>query len=140
MRLEPLLQQVLEKNPKDIKLVIKHFPLNMHKFARKASVAALAADTQGKFWEFHNKLFENLKSLNDAKVQEIAKELGLDLNQFNQDMKDPKIQNLINRDLMNGQQAGVRGTPTIFVNGKMLLNRSLQGFQQMIEAELTKKK
>jgi protein-disulfide isomerase len=131
---------VLDKYPNDVKLVTKHFPLPSHKFARQAAIAALAADKQGKFWEFHEKIFENSKSLSDAKVQEMAKELKLDEGKFNKDLKDPAIQQLISRDITNGRQAGVRGTPTIFVNGKRLQNRSLQGFQQLIEAELQKKK
>lgn len=131
---------MLDKYPKDVKLVTKHFPLPSHKFAKQAATAALAADKQGKFWEFHDKIFENSKSLSDAKVQEIAKELNMDKGQFNKDLKDPAIQQLISRDINNGRQAGVRGTPTIFVNGKRLQNRSMQGFQQIIEAELQKKK
>lgn len=120
-------------------MVVKHFPLSSHKFAKRAATAALAANAQGKFQEFHEKLFENQRALNDAKVQEIARALQLDLEKFNKDLKDPAIQRLISRDMTNGRQAGVRGTPTIFINGKRLTNRSLQGFQQMIEAELKKK-
>jgi protein-disulfide isomerase len=129
---------VLEKYPEDVKLVFKNFPLKKHKFARKAAEAALAAHAQGKFWQFHDELFENYRNLNEAKVQEIAKELGLDLERFNRDAKDPAIQKLITRDVKDGQQAGVRSIPTVFINGKLLRNRSLKGFQQMIEAELKK--
>ena len=72
------------------------------------------------------------------KVQQIATEIGLDLEKLNKDAQDPAIQNLINRDVINGQQSGVRGTPAIFVNGKRLNNRSLAGFQQAVDAELKK--
>ena len=129
---------MLDKNPDKVNLVIKHFPLNSHKFARRAAAVALAADRQGKFWECHAKIFENYRSINEAKVQEIAKEIGLDLAKLNSDAKDPAIQKLINRDLINGRQSGVRGTPAIFINGKRLNNRSLAGFQQAIDAELKK--
>jgi protein-disulfide isomerase len=138
--LEPLLQQVLEKYPKDVKLVLKHFPLQMHGFARKASTAALASARQGKFWEMHEKLFVNQKQLNDAKVEAIGQELGLDMLKFNTDLKDPAIVSLIDRDMQNGSQAEVRGTPTVFINGKPLNQRSLPGFVEAIEAELKKKK
>jgi len=138
--LEPLLRQVLEKYPRDVKLVVKHFPLPMHGYARKAATAALAAAKQGKFWEMHEKLFANQKDLSDAKVIAIAGELGLDMKQFNEDLKDPAIASLIDRDMNNGRQANVQGTPTIFVNGKLLNQASHQGFQQAIEAELKKKK
>jgi len=131
---------VLEKYPNDVKLVVKHFPLQMHGYARKAAIAALAAGKQGKFWEIHEKLFANQKDLSDAKVEAIAGELGLNMERFNQDLKDPGIGSLIDRDMNNGHQANVQGTPTIFVNGKLLNQRSLPGFQQVIEAELKKKK
>lgn len=111
----------------------------MHKFARQAATAALAANKQGKFWEFHKKLFESISSLSDAKVQEIATQLGLDMDKFNKDLKDPAIQNIITRDLQEGTAAGVRGTPTIFVNGLPLANRSIEGFEQAIKQELKKK-
>jgi len=131
---------VLEKYPNDVKLVIKHFPIPEHDYARKAAIAALAAGKQGKFWEIHEKLFTNQNDLSDTKVEAIARELGLDMEQFNKDLKDPAIGSLIDRDLTNGLKANIPGTPSIFVSGKMLQQRSLQGFQQAIEAELKKKK
>jgi protein-disulfide isomerase len=131
---------VLEKNPKTVKLVVKHFPLPMHSYARKAAVAALAADKQGKFWEMHRALFASQRELSDAKVEEIARGLGLKMDQFNKDLKDPSIESLIDRDLSNGRQANVQGTPTIFVNGKLLSQRSPAGVQQAIDEELKKKK
>ena len=130
---------MLDKYPNEVKLVVKHFPLRNHKFARKAATAALAAEEQGKFWEFHHKLFQNYKTLNDSKIQDIAKKLGLNMEKFNKDMNSPVIAELINRDLENGRQVGVGGTPTIFVNGKISKNRDLSGFSAMIEAELKKK-
>lgn len=130
---------MLEKFPKQVKIVEKNFPLQMHRFARQAATAALAAQRQGKFWEFHKKLFASHQSLSDAKIQEIATQLGLDMDKFNKDLKDPAIQNIINRDLHEGSAAGVRGTPTIFVNGLLLTNRSIEGFEQAIERELKKK-
>ncbi len=129
---------MLEKYPKDVKLVIKHFPI--FNFSRKAAIAALAAGKQGKFWEMHEKLFANQKELSDAKVEAIAREIGLNMEQFNQDLKDPEITSLIDRDFDNGRQVNIRGVPTIFVNGKELSQQSLSGFQKAIEAELKKKK
>jgi protein-disulfide isomerase len=131
---------VLEKYPKDVKLVMKQFPLPMHSFARKAAIAALAAGRQGKFWEIHEKLYANQRELSDTKVEAIAQEIGLNMEQFDKDLKEPAIASLIDRDINNGRQANVQGTPTIFVNGKLLNQRSLQGFDYVIEAELKKKK
>jgi len=129
---------LLEKNPDNVKLVIKHFPLSSHKFAKKAATAALAADRQGKFWEFHEQLFKNFRSLNNQKINEIATSLELDMEKFTADQKSPEIQALITRDIRNGQAIGVRGTPTIFLNGKRVKNRSIQNFQKMIDREIEK--
>jgi protein-disulfide isomerase len=134
----PVLEQVLEKNPNQVKLVFKNFPIRNHKFAMPAAIAALAAERQGKFWEFHDLLFKDYNHLNEQKVKEIAQQLKLDMDKFDKDRKDPQIRAMINRDLAEGNQAGVRGTPTVFVNGRLLRNRSPAGFQQLIEKALQK--
>ena len=130
----------MDRYPKDVKLVIKHFPLNIHKFAKPAAIAALAANKQDKFWEFHNRLFENYRVINNAKITEIAQKVGLDMETFTQDRHSQSLTTLVNRDLFNGRQAGVRGTPTVYINGKVLKNRSFKGFERRIEAELKKAK
>ena len=130
---------MLDKYPETVKLVFKNFPLANHRFAKQAAAAALAANAQAKFREFHNKLFQNYRTLSNAKIQEIAKELGLDIERFNRDTSAPEVQKLIIRDLQDARQAGVRGAPTVFVNGKLAKNWSLQGLQQMIEDELKKR-
>jgi protein-disulfide isomerase len=130
---------VLDKYPNDVKLVFKNFPLPNHKFAMKAATAALAAHAQGKYWEFHDHLYKNYRNLNDLKIQEIANKLHLDVERLNKDMKDPAFQRLIIRDVNNGREIGVSGIPSVFVNGKHLNNRTLQGFEQMIVAELKRR-
>ena len=120
--------------------MFKNFPLPMHPFARKAAAAALAANRQGKFQEFHHKLFESQSSLNDETIQRIAKDLKLNMDTFNRDMNDPAVQNIINRDMNEGREAEVPGTPTVYVNGKLAKLRSLEELEQTIEAELNKKK
>ena len=132
---------MLEKYPKEVKLVFKNYPLaSIHPFAHKAAVAALAAHAQGKFREFHHKLFENYRALNDAKIQEIATALKLDMEKFNRAMKDPSIQKLIARDIADGRKAGIEGIPIIYINGKLPAETSLQGLEDLIEAELKKGK
>jgi protein-disulfide isomerase len=134
----PVLERVLEKNPDSVKLVFKHFPLRNHKFARPASIAAMAAERQGKFWEFHDLLFKDYNRLNAQKVNEIAQKLKLNMEKFDRDQKDPEIGKIINRDLSEGTRVGVRGTPTVFINGRLLRNRSQTGFQAMIDKTLKK--
>ena len=110
----------------------------MHKYAKNAAIAALAAHRQGKFWEFHDLLFEHYKQPDDQKIKEIAQQLELDLVVFEKDMKNPEIGAKVQRDFQDGQQAGVRGTPTIFVNGRRLKNRNMQGFKALIDKQLEK--
>jgi len=134
----PVLEQVLEKNPNQVKLVFKNFPLRNNKFAMPAAIAALAAEKQGKFWEFHDLLFKDYNRLNEQKIKEIAQQLNLDMEQFEKDRKDPRIRAMINRDMSEGNRVGVRGTPTVFINGRLLRNRSMTGFQELIEKALKK--
>lgn len=110
-------------------------PLGFHKFAEPSALAALAAHKQGKFWEFHDELFKSKKLSNEV-INNIAVGLDLDMDQYNEDMNSEEVKKMIEKDLMDAQKAGVTGTPTIFVNGKKLKNRSLQGFQMMIDQEL----
>ena len=134
----PLLEQVLETYPKEVKLVFMNFPLRNHKFARQAAAASLAADRQGKFWEFHDRLFNHYNRLNDEKIREIAVDLGLNMDEFEKDTKDTKLLAKINQDVRIGIGVGVKGIPSIFINGRLLRNRNLKGFQAIIEKELKK--
>ena len=132
---------MLEQYPNDVKLVFKNFPLTrIHKSAQNAAIASLAANQQGKFWEYHAELFKNYSKLSEAKFEEIAKTLGLNMEQFKQDMKNPALAAMVQRDLQDGVGAGVRGTPSIFVNGRQLQRRDFAGFKQIIDAELAKKR
>jgi protein-disulfide isomerase len=137
-RITPVLNQVLEKNQGKVKLVYMAFPLSTHPFARKAAGAAFAAGKQGKFWEYHDLLFQNYNRLNDQVIQELAQKLGLDMQKFNKDMNDPQISQEINRDYQEGRKAGVKGTPSIFVNGVMVANTSPEGLQAAIDKALEK--
>jgi len=130
---------VLKQYPNEVKLVYKNFPIaSIHKFAHKAAVAALAAGEQGKYWEYHDLLFKDYKNINDARIEEIATTLGLDMDKFFQDMANQEFIKLVNGDYQEGVNAGVRGTPTIFINGRLLKQRSLAGFMTIIDDELKK--
>jgi len=103
-------------------------------------MAALAADGQGKFWAFHDRLFENYKQLSDQKIKDIARDLGFDMEKFEKQMKDPGILAQIRQDMLDGNQAGVRGTPTVFIGGRLLRNWSPKEFQMLIDKELGRTK
>ena len=127
-----------DKYKDSLKLVIKHFPLDNHPFARKAAQASLAANIQGKFWEFHEKLFENYNLLNDEKIEQIAMELALDMDRFHKDINLPEIGQTIDRDIQNGKEIGVPGTPTMYINGKQISPRTFEDFMTIIDSELNK--
>ena len=129
---------MLEKYPGKVRLVFKNFPLRNHAQAKPAALAALAAGEQGKFWEYHDKVFERYNALNDEAFEEIAGELGLDMQAFNAARRSPELAAAVKRDMEEGSRAGVRGTPSIFINGRQLKNRSLGGFSAMIDGELEK--
>lgn len=127
---------MLEKYPGEVKVVFKNLPLRNHRFARQAAAAALAAGEQGKFWEFRERLFQNYKRLNYQIIHKIAEDLALDMEKFGKDMRDARVEARITRDMADAAEAGVRGTPTVFVNGRLLRNRTLAGFQEAVEKEL----
>ena len=130
---------MLDEYQTKAKLVIKNFPTNNHQFAFTAATAALAAHKQNKFWQYHEKLFDNFDTLNDAKIWAFAAELGLNIDKFNADMRSPRIHGIIKRDIEDGLNAGVSGVPAVFVNGKITQDHTLQGLQQAIESELNQK-
>jgi protein-disulfide isomerase len=123
---EPMVQQALKDYDGKVKLLYKHFPLTtIHKNAMGASRAAEAAGKQGKFWEMHDMLFEKQdtwQALPDAKKEFVAyaQALKLDMNKFEQDYNSKEIEDKINKERDEGIQLGVNGTPTFFLNGKVI--------------------
>ena len=119
-----------------MKLVFKNYPLRKHAFAKKAAVAAFAARRQGKFWEYHDLLFEHGESLSDQKFRDIARELGLDMERFEKDINDLKTVARINQDIRLGAYMGVKGTPTVFINGNVSRARTLEALEAAVRNEL----
>ena len=136
-KMGPLIDQVLKNNPKNVKVVLKNMPLNFHKMARPAAYAAMAAQEQGKFWEFHDQLFKE-KDLSIEKIDNIAIDLKLNIKKFKADMKSPEIFAKVEKDIQDAKKAGVTGTPTVFINGRRPQQRSPQGYQAIINEELQK--
>jgi protein-disulfide isomerase len=139
-RTEPLISDMVKQYPDKVRVVFKHFPLvSIHQYAMPAAKAAIAAQKQGKFWEMHEKLFANQRALGDQQIKQYAQEIGLDMTKFETDMNSPEVQKQIQDDMALATKVGLRGTPTVFVNGKILQNRSLDGFKQMADAILNEK-
>ena len=137
IKLNPLLDQIYEKNKGKVKIIFKNMPLQFHQMAEPAALAALAAGEQGKFWEFHDKIFA-APQLNPAVMTKIAQDLGLDMTRFESDRTSPMLRQKLGKDMSDAQKAGVTGTPTIYINGRKLKQRSPEGFQAMIDEELAK--
>jgi protein-disulfide isomerase len=138
-RSEPLIKDVQKEYPDKVRFVYKHLPLvSIHSNAMGASQAAIAAGKQGKFWEMHDLLFANQRSLQSDKLKEYAQQLGLDVAKFEADMNSAEVKSAVQDDMNLSRKVGVRGTPTIFVNGKLVENRSVDGFKQLIDPILEK--
>lgn len=131
---------MLEKYPGNVKLVMKMFPLRSHPFARSAAIGAMAAHRQMRFWEYHDGLFRNLRTMSEETVISTARELGLDMDRFEKDRRDLAVQAAVDRDVAEGARIGVRGTPAVFINGQKVGQRSLGVFSSMIEEELAREK
>jgi protein-disulfide isomerase len=135
-----LVDQVLKAYPKEVKFVYKEFPLvTIHQNAMPAARAAVAAGKQGKFWEMHDKLFANQRALQADNLKQYAKDIGLDAAKFEQDLASPDAQKEIDEDVKLAQQSQVSGTPTLFLNGKRVTNRTFEGLKQMVEEALKPK-
>ena len=104
-----------------------------------ASKAAVAAGKQGKFWEMHDKIFENYRTLNDEFYPKTATELGLDVEKFKADMASPETAAFIQAEMKEAQGVGVRGTPTFFINGKKPQGRSFELYKSIIDEQLKAK-
>ena len=113
----------------------------MHKNAEPAARAAMAAYQQGKFWEFHDKLFANQQNLNDEVYAKYAQELGLDVARFKRDasLLSASTSKLIEADKSEANALGVSGTPAFFVNGRYLSGaKPFEEFATLIDDELKK--
>jgi len=117
-RFQPVLHQILDEFRTDVKLYFKNYPLPQHTNARLAAEAAVAAQKQGKFWQFQDKLWEKSDDLSPAAIEKAAKEVGLDVAKFRQDMASEAVKARVQKDRTDGQNAGIEATPTLYINGR----------------------
>ena len=139
-RVQPLLEEVLKKNKESVKVVFKHLPLQMHKQAKPAARAAIAAQEQGKFWQMHDALFADSKNLNPEMIEKAAAKIGLDMEKFKADWASAATEEKLTKDMNAARKAEVNGTPTLFVNGRRVKSPSGAAIQKLIDQELAKKK
>ena len=134
-------KQLKEKYGDKIKVVFKQFPLSFHSQAKKAAVASLCAYEQGSnsFWKLHDEFFSNQANLAPAKIKEAAKKLGFDSKKFDDCLDNNKFIAQVEKDILQGRELGVKGTPTFFVNGMIFLDgHDIDKFSEFIDQELVK--
>jgi protein-disulfide isomerase len=117
-----------------VKMVFRQFPLSFHPNAEPAAEASECANEQGKFWEYHDKLFSNQDALSVENYKAWAKDLGLDTTEFNSCLDSNKYQNEITADMSDGQSSGITGTPGFIVgilqdDGKTVVGVAVKGAQ-----------
>jgi protein-disulfide isomerase len=136
-RANPTVAEVLKTYGDRIRFVYRHYPLPNHPNARPAAEAAACAEEQGKFWEFHDRLFADQSRLSDADLKQHAAELGLDAAKFNECFDTHKFQSLVDEDMDAALAAGVSGTPAFFINGRPLSGaQPFENFKRVIDEEL----
>lgn len=130
-KLEPVLAELLAQNQDKLRIVFKHLPLPMHQQAEPAALAAIAAQKQGKFWEMHDALFQNTTWTANT-VDETALRVGLNMEKYRADLANPQIQGQLAKDKSDAQAADVTSTPSMFINGRPVRDRSLTNLQKMV--------
>ena len=119
-RIHREIEKTFDKLVSSIRFVYRHFPLiNIHPRALRAAEAAEAAATQGKFWEMHRRLYLEPDKLDDRHLRQYAKEVGLDIDRFDQEMAAGTYGEQILSDYYNSINYGISGTPTTFINGEL---------------------
>ena len=137
-RAYPLIKRLLKERGNDIHFVFRNFPLSeIHVHALAAAIAAEAAGKQDKFWEMHDRIFENQDLLADDFLLSSAQSLGLDMKQFKMDSKSEELQKKIESDFDSGVRSGVNGTPSFFLNGAKLLtyDETYKSLYEAIQSE-----
>ncbi len=141
-RIKKPIYALLAEYPDNMKLEFRHFPLSFHKDAHLAAQASMAADGQGKFWEMHDLLFANQKALKREDLEKYGTEIGLDMDKFKKALDDGTYKDVVDQHFKEGQKTGVRGTPSIYINGRKFQapSRDLKTFKKLIDTEILVKK
>ena len=136
---QPALAAIEKTYGNRVRFAFKQLPLDFHPMAEPAAKAALAAGKQGKYWPYHDRLWQQQGNLNDAALTQIAKDLKLDRKRFDADRASPAIAAVVKQDLADARQIGARGTPFFLVNGRPLSGAQPEAaFAEVINAALAK--
>ena len=133
-------QEVLKRYDGKVRLVHKDLPLDqIHPQARQAAEAARCADDEGRFWEYHDKLYASSPNAAPEDLKSYAKDLGLKQDLFNKCLTSGKYKETIQKDVIEGARLGLTGTPTFFINGRELSGaQSVEVISQIIDEELSR--
>ncbi len=134
--MHPVIEEALKAYGTKVRFVVRDFPLNMHPNSHKAAEAANAANAQGKFFEYVALLFKRQNALDVPSLKKYATELGLDRTKFDLALDRDAFAAEVRKDIQEGEIYGIEGTPTIFVNGRMLLNLTAEGLREAIDRAL----
>jgi protein-disulfide isomerase len=130
-------EEVMQAYAGKVRLYFRHYPLPNHPQAPKAAEAAMCANEQGKFWEYHDALFKNQRALEPTQLKEYATSVGLDAAKFTECLDSGKHAAAVQEDMQAGSRSGVQGTPAFFINGIFLNGaQPLSEFKRIIDAEL----
>jgi protein-disulfide isomerase len=127
-----------EKYGDKIKIVFRHFALDYHEYAQMAAEATEAAGAQGKFWEMHYKIYDNQDSLSENSFVKFAQELNLDVDKFKQELESGKYTAIVKKDRQDGNDIGVNGTPSFYINNKKANISNFTDLEEIIDQELNK--
>ena len=138
-RASPVMKALVEKYPEDVRVVYRHLPLAMHSRARHSAEASACADEQGRFWDYHDVVFENPGALADADLIRYAEELGLDTERFEECYRTGRYASQVRQDEQEAQAVGIRGTPGFIVNGIVVRGfKRVEEFEEIIRDELAR--
>ena len=133
----PILKSIVMEFGNSVRLVVRDFPLtSIHENAFNAAVAAGAAEKQGKYFEFADLLYNNQDSLDSESLSRFADQAGLNLSRFERDRKNPQLAAEVEKDIADGKNYGVSGTPSVFVNGYKVRTLSASSFKKAINRAL----
>lgn len=141
-RVVPTLKKIKDTYKDKVRVVWRNYPLPFHQDAKPAAEAALAAHAQGKFWEMHDKLFDNQRALDRASLEKYAAEIGLDVARFKADLDAGRYKSQVEADFSYGNSlpGGGMGTPTFFINGRKIAGAyPFEKFDAMIKEALSAK-
>ena len=134
----PIIRKLVSAYGDSVQLIYRDFPLaDIHPNARTAAIAGYCADTQGKFWQLHDLMFQHQDDLSLSAITVLARQIGIDVTRFYACIASQQATEEVDRDIADGIAAGVQGTPTWFINGMRVAGVIPENvFRQMIEESI----